>query len=127
MEDKNIQVSIAESKVMEVLWQSSPLTADQIMAEIKEQQDWSFATVKTLLNRLLSKEAIAAEKQGRRYLYSPILMRNDYMNSESQSLLDRLFDGRASALFIHFSKHEKLRPEDIRELKKMIQEMDDDS
>ncbi len=126
MKKQDIQISVAESKVMEVLWHASPLTADTIMADIADQQNWSVGTIKTLLNRLLSKGAISAEKEGRRYLYSPVLTQADYMNAESQSLLDRLFDGRVSALFTHFSKHEKLSPEDIRELKKMIQEMDDD-
>ncbi len=94
------------------------------MAALVGEQAWSTGTVKTLLNRLLSKEAISAEKEGRRYLYSPILERADYISAEGQGLLDRLFEGRVSSLFTHFSKHEKLSADDINDIKKMIQEMD---
>lgn len=124
MSKQTKQISIAESKVMETLWDRHPLSADDIMADLAKAQDWSMATVKTLLNRLLSKEAISAEKDGRRYLYSPVLDRADYVNTEGQSMLDRLFDGRVASLLSHFSKHEKLSPEDIRDIKKMIQDMD---
>lgn len=127
MSDSKKHISIAESKVMDALWRRYPLSADDIMSDVGTEQEWSVGTVKSLLNRLLSKEAVSAEKDGRRYLYSPLLTRDDYMSSEGQGVLDRLFEGRVSTLFSHFSKHEKLSKDDIADIKKMIQEMDDDS
>ena len=111
---------------MEALWRAHPLSADDIMADIADAQSWSAGTVKSLLNRLLSKEAISATREGRKYLYSPQLSQADYISTEGQGLLDRLFEGRVSALFTHFSKHEKLSADDVRELKKLIQELDND-
>lgn len=127
MKNSKKHVSEAESKVLEVLWRSHPLTADQIIEGVAKVQGWSPATVKTLLNRMLAKGAISAERDGRRYLYSPILTRDDYMATESQGLLDRLFEGRVSSMFAHFSKHQKLSKEDVAELKKLIGEMENES
>ena len=127
MTDSKKQISIAESKVMEVLWQDHPLTAEDIHTKVASAEEWSTATVKTLLNRLLSKEAISAAKDGRRYLYSPELSQDDYISGEGQSLVDRLFDGRISGLVTHFSKHQKLDANDISDLKKIIAELEDDS
>ncbi|HRO62249.1 BlaI/MecI/CopY family transcriptional regulator [Thermomonas sp.] len=120
-----MQISDAESVVMDVLWQRHPLAADDVVAALSSQQDWQEATVKTLLNRLLNKGAIAATKDGRRYLYSPQLKREDWVHAESRGLLERLFDGRVAPLVAHFSQHRKLSRKDIAELRKLIEEIDD--
>lgn len=120
-----MQISEAESVVMNVLWQRHPLAADEVVAALSSQQDWQEATVKTLLNRLLNKGAIAATKDGRRYLYSPQLKREDWVHAESRGLLERLFDGRVAPLVAHFSQHRKLSRKDIAELRKLIEEIDD--
>src|SRR5688500_12778109 len=83
-------ISEAESVVMEVLWQSSPIATEDVVTALKSQQDWQEPTIKTLLNRLLRKRAISAQRDGRRYLYSPILQREQWLSSESKGLLDRL-------------------------------------
>jgi predicted transcriptional regulator len=121
-----MSVSAAESVVMEALWRRSALTAEEIAAEIAAPQGWGVATVKTLLNRLLTKGAIRAEREGRRYRYSPLLKREDYISDQSRSLVDRLFEGRVSSLVLHFSEHEKLSAEEIAELKRLVAELDDD-
>lgn len=121
-----MRVSSAEGIVMEALWRKQPLSAEEVAADIAANQGWTDATVKTLLNRLLSKGAIAAEKDGRRYLYRPVLKRADYVAEESTSLIDRLFDGRVSSLVTHFSEREKLSADDIAELKRLIAELDNE-
>jgi len=60
------QISEAEAVVMDVLWRSHPLGADEVVAALAAR-DWAEPTIKTLLNRLLTKGAIAAERDGRRY------------------------------------------------------------
>ena len=121
-----MQISEAESVVMDVLWQRHPLGADDVVSALASRQDWQEATIKTLLNRLLNKGAIAAERDGRRYLYSPLLKREAWMLEESRGLLDRLFDGRVAPLVAHFSEQRKLSRKDIAELRKLLQEIDDD-
>jgi predicted transcriptional regulator len=119
-----IGISEAESVVMEVLWQRHPLGADDIIAALAQQQRWQEATVKTLLNRLLKKGAVAAEPDGRRYRYSPLLQREAWLRAQSTGLLDRLFGGRVAPLVAHFSQHRKLSKKDIAELKRLIEEME---
>ena len=119
-------ISAAESRIMEALWRRSPLTAEEIIAEVAAPQGWSEATVKSLINRLLTKRAIEAEKAGRRYLYRPRADRRTYLSQESQGLLDRLFGGRIAPLVSHFQETNQLSPQDIAELKRLIAELDDD-
>lgn len=119
-------ISEAESVVMSILWQRHPATAEDIIAALAGQQDWQDATVKTLLNRLLNKGAIRADKDGRRYLYAPVLQREEWLSQQSESLLDRWFGGRVAPLVAHFSKQRKLSARDIDELKQLIEGMRDD-
>ena len=119
-----MRISGAESLVMEAVWRRSPLSAEEITGEVAGPQGWSEATVKTLINRLLKKAAIGASPDGRRYLYRPLVERGTYVAAESQGLLDRLFDGRLAPLVSHFSQGGKLSPEDIAELKRLIEEME---
>ncbi|NCT69021.1 MAG: BlaI/MecI/CopY family transcriptional regulator [Rhodanobacteraceae bacterium] len=120
-----MRISEAESVVMDVLWRAqAPLGADDIVAAVAAAQDWQEATVKTLLNRLLKKKAIAATRDGRRYLYRAITRRGDYVHAESTSLLDRLFGGRVAPLVAHFSERHKLSKKDIADLRKLIEELD---
>jgi BlaI family transcriptional regulator, penicillinase repressor len=121
-----MQISEAESMVMDVLWQRSPLSAEDVVAVLAERQDWQEATIKTLLNRLLNKGAIEAMKEGRRYLYSPVLRREDWVLDESEGLLSRLFGGRVAPLVAHFNQHQKLSDTDIAELRRLLEEIDDD-
>ena len=119
-------ISDAEAQVMEVLWKQSPLGTDDIAAQLEGQQDWQLATIKTLLNRLLTKGAVSAEKDGRRYLYSPVLQRDAWLKEQSMGLVDRLFDGRLAPLVAHFSSHRKLKKADIEALRQLLKEHDRD-
>ena len=120
-----MQISEAESIVMDVLWRQHPLSADDVVQALAESRHWQEPTIKTLLNRLLNKGAIAAEKDGRRYLYTPVLQREDWLIGESESLLDRLFGGRVAPLVAHFCAHRKLSRKDVAELRKLLEEIDD--
>ncbi|KAF1712284.1 BlaI/MecI/CopY family transcriptional regulator [Pseudoxanthomonas kalamensis DSM 18571] len=119
-------ISEAEAVVMEVLWQRHPLGADEVVEALSSRSDWAEPTIKTLLNRLLNKGAIRAERDGRRYLYAPVLRRDAWVAQQSEGLLARLFGGRVAPLVAHFSERGKLSEADIAELKKLIAEIDDE-
>ncbi len=118
-------ITEAESAVMEVLWRRSPLPTEAVVAALEGERRWREGTVKALLNRLLRKGAIRADKQGRRFLYSPLVSRDEWLLSESKGLLDRLFAGRVAPLAAHFSRHGKLTKRDVADLKRLIAEIDD--
>jgi predicted transcriptional regulator len=122
----SVSISEAESVIMEVLWLRSPIATEDVMAALEPHGKWQESTVKTLLNRLLKKGAISARKDGRRYLYSPVLKRKQWVSSESTGFLNRLFGGRVAPLVAHFSQQRRLSKSDIADLKRLIQELDDE-
>jgi predicted transcriptional regulator len=122
---KKIQISAAESQVMEALWRKAPLTPDEIIAATAKPNDWGPGTVRTLITRLLRKKAVAGSRQDGGYFYRPLITRADYVRSESQMLLDRLFAGQVAPLVAHFVTQQKLTTADIKNLKKLIAELEE--
>src|SRR3982750_4851583 len=123
---KNIPISEAESVVMKVFWEHGALPTEEVVAALEGHGKWQAATVKTLLNRLLKKGALKARKDNRRYLYSPVLTREEWLAPEKHGFFDRSFGGRVAPLVSYFSEHKKLGRKDIEELKRLIKELDDD-
>jgi len=124
---KAIKISEAESQVMEALWRKSPLTPEEIIAATGPANGWAAGTVRTLITRLLHKKALAGARKDGAYLYRPLIGRDAYVQSESQSLLNRLFQGEVAPLVAHFAQHRALTAADIRKLKKLIAELEDDN
>jgi predicted transcriptional regulator len=109
---------------MEILWRNAPRGSDDLAAALQPDTDWHENTVRTLLNRLVRKGAVCAEREGRRYLYSPVLTREQWQTHESRSLLDRVFGGRVAPLLVHFSRNEKLSAKDVAELRKLVDRLE---
>jgi predicted transcriptional regulator len=120
------KISTAESHIMDALWTRGPLTAEEIVQSVGRAQEWGDATVKTLINRLLKKKALASERNAGRALYRPLVSREDYVTGESQGLLDRLFGGQLAPLVAHYAQHRALSPAEVARLKKLIAELDAD-
>lgn len=117
-------ISDAEARVMDVLWQAAPRTSEEIVEILREPTGWHEKTIRTLLNRLLGKGAVTAERDGRRYIYTPVLTRETWQQQESRSLLDRVFGGKVTPLLAHFTRHEKLSAKDVAELRKLVDDIE---
>src|ERR1700733_346111 len=98
---ESVSISEAESVVMEVLWAKSPMATEDVLNALPKTK-WQESTVKTLINRLLKKGALKARKDGRRYLYTPVLTRKHWLSRESDGFLNRMFGGRVAPFVAHF-------------------------
>jgi predicted transcriptional regulator len=121
--DQPERISEAEHAVMEVLWEQAPLTASEVCDKVCDQRGWSLATVKTLLSRLVGKQAVETEPDGKRFLYTPRIAREAYVGTESRRLVDRLFGGRAAPLFAHLAEAQALTDADIAEIEALLKEL----
>lgn len=120
----DVRLSDAEWDVMEVLWAAhGALTATDIAERVPADRQWSLATVKSLLSRLLAKRAVAPRKDGRRFLYSPAIERDSYVGSESRRFVGRVFGGKLSPLFARLAEEEALGDDDLAEIAALIEEL----
>lgn len=121
-----MKITAAESQIMEVLWRCDKSLAVEDVSEALTEETWTDATIRTLLNRLVRKKAVAASKDGRRFLYRPLVARGDYVHAESKSLIDRLFDGQLEPFVAHFSQREDLSSDEIARLRILIERLEGD-
>ncbi len=123
-DDSPERISDAEHAIMEALWDhEGAASAQDIFDNVGASRDWSLATVKTLLSRLVTKQAISTEPDGRRFLYSPRIARADYVGGESRRLVNKLFGGRAASLVAHLAETEALSMDDLTEIEALLKEL----
>lgn len=120
-----MKVTAAESLLMELLWSRSPRTSEEMIAELGPEQEWSEATIRTLLSRLVKKGAVGVKAEGRRYFYHARIKRAEYLKTESKNFVDRLFGGEITPLVAHFARNRPLKAKDIKALRKLLNELED--
>lgn len=118
-------ISEAEWKIMKLLWRKSPQPAYDLAEALAQSEKWSHRTVKTLLNRLLKKKAVTYEEYKNLYLYTPLVSEEECLKAESESFLQRVFDGSLAMMMVHFAKQKKLSKAEIEELKRIAEKMDE--
>lgn len=116
------QISDTEWQVMKILWANEPLTANEVIQKIEGLTSWKPKTVKTLLGRLVKKNAIAFDKDGRAYVYYPLVAEEDCVKAESQSFLEKVFSGSLNVMFANFLEEKQLSKEEIAELKHILEQ-----
>jgi BlaI family penicillinase repressor len=114
-------ISESEWFVMEALWESSPQTASELTKTLRPTMNWAENTVRTLLTRLLDKGALKTDENasGTR-TYLPAVKRESCVWAEGESFMQRIFGGAAKPLLVHFAQNSKLTSEEVRELKKIL-------
>ncbi|HVR28172.1 MAG TPA: BlaI/MecI/CopY family transcriptional regulator [Thermoanaerobaculia bacterium] len=120
------KISAAEWPVAEAIWSAGrPVSSTEIVARVSGGAVRHPKTVRTLLRRLLDKRVLATERRGRVSYFFPRLSRSEYVELESRSLLDRLFDGRRAALVLHFLRDgNDLSPAELASLRERLAELE---
>lgn len=117
-----MQLSEAEWKLMNVLWERHPSGAREVLECVGDQTGWAYTTVKTMLTRLVEKRALQEERQGNRSLYRPLVSRSEARHQAVRSLLDRAFGGTFGSLVHHLVDEERLSAKDRRELLELLED-----
>lgn len=121
MEDK-IQLTDAEWKIMLVLWQRGPQTIMALTHALEAETGWTKHTVIALLRRMVTKETVRLEEQGRAKLVHPLVSKEQVANQQTQTLLSRLFDGRISLLIAEMVAQKEVSPDELEAMLHIIRE-----
>jgi len=119
---KTPKISQAEWEVMQVLWNTSPLTANDIVEKLTAKTHWKRETIRTLINRLVQKKAIAFEKKGRQYDYFPLVTEAQCIKEETRSFLRRFGGGSIEPMLAAFVEGKQLSAEKIARLRQILDE-----
>ena len=124
--EKNWRISDSEWLVLRCLWKKSPLEIKEIQGMLQEETGWTGNMVRSLVVRLLDKGAIGAETSGRYYRYYPVAREEDCLRQETESFVDRVFEGSLPRLFAAFAGSGKLSPRDRREIEAMLKKLEEE-
>lgn len=114
-------ITEAEWKVMRLLWAQAPQPAYDLIQNLQKTEGWHANTVRTILSRLHAKKAVTAKRYKNLYLYSPAITREQCIQSEGDSFLERVFGGSVTPLLLHFAKRHRLSEAEIEELKGLLE------
>ena len=117
---RRVRISEAEWEVMQIIWSLPGCTAQEVIGALKGKTNWSAATVKTLLNRLMKKGALSFRKDGRLYHYWPEISEADCRQAEADNFLQRFFGGALTPMLVHFVKAQKLSKTEYDELFRLL-------
>lgn len=111
-----ITISDAEWEVMRVVWANITVTSREVIDILTEKMNWKESTIKTLIGRLVDKEALHTEKEGRRFIYSANISEKETVKSYSKEILDRVCDTKDVLVAQHIIRDAKLSQANIEDL-----------
>lgn len=118
---KNVpKISDSEWQIMKVLWKESPLKAIDIINRLDNIANWQPKTIKTLIRRLIKKNAVSFNKYGKYYLYYPIVNEEDCIRLENDSFLNRIYGGSLNLMLSNFLKARNLSEDEVKELRDIL-------
>lgn len=124
--EKN-SLTLCEEQVMKCIWDSEvELTLPEIVAAVNSrfQKDWKPQTVSTFLARLVRKEYLDMYRKGRTFFYIPLVDKDEYSADRIEECVSMWGDGDASALLCALNERRNLRPEEISQIRDLLDELD---
>lgn len=114
-------LSPAETEILRLVWQSEPVTVQEICAALPKDRVIAYATVQTLMRRLEKKGYVKHEMQGKAHLFSAAVKRDQVIKRSVGDFIERLFGGDPLPLMLHLADHSNLAPDDFDELRRLIE------
>lgn len=114
-------ISEAEFQVMKVIWGKSPVSTTEVVTELEKTTDWKPNTIQTLLSRLVKKDVLSFKREGRVFVYTPLVKESDYLSQESDSFLKRFYNGTLNAMVVNFLDQDRLSDDEIERLREILE------
>lgn len=114
------QISEAEFEVMKIVWKCAPISTNEITDRLVKTTTWSPKTIQTLIKRLVTKGALTYEKQSRVFVYTPLVGEAEYIGQESNSFLNRFYNGNITAMLSAYLDNDRLSKAEIEELRSLL-------
>ena len=124
MVNEHINLTEAEWRVMECLWEHSPRTGREVTQDLQEKAGWNRSTTLTLLSRLEAKGAVISNSDGTKKTFRAILKREDAVMHETEGFLSRVYKGSLSLLVSSMTKKKSLSKKEIHELYTILKELE---
>ena len=116
----NLEITPAEWQIMRVVWSLRQTTSSQIIEILQKKVDWKPATIKTLLRRLVDKKALSATRQGRGFIYEPLVPEQQTMDQAADNLFNNICERHVGSTLEHVINNVTLSKDDIAKLQELL-------
>lgn len=116
-----------EWDIMSVLWEAGTATASEVAAALAERRGWKYSTVKTMLDRMVDKQMVEAQRVGNVWAYSAAIPRVDAQRTAWQRFVDTVFDGSMKPALQFIATDAKLTKRQREQLLALLEGGDEDA
>ena len=117
-----MQISDAEWQVMKIIWMQGEQTSTDLTRVLAERFDWSKSTIQTLLARLVEKECLTREKEGKTFVYSALLTLDQSRDLLVQDIKDKVCSRRIKNLLVDLIEECDFTLADLEDLEAVLSE-----
>ncbi len=119
---KSLNLTEGELPLMQVLWEKRRATVGDVVASLSADPPLAYSTVLTTLRILEAKGYVRHTKEGRAFVYEPVVVREEASRKALDSLVNRFFGGSCELLVVNLLKEETIGRAELARIKKMITE-----
>lgn len=116
------KIAESEWRVMQVLWENGPQTANEVVGALSGKVKWKSRTIKTLISRLVKKGAVKITEEGYRYRYSAAVNESACVRSETRSFVRRVYQGAMKPALAAFIEDADLSDKEIDDIQKILRQ-----
>lgn len=118
----DMKLTASEWNVLSCLWEESPRTAMQLAADLERRAGWARSTTLTVLRRMEAKGLVRSKPAGKGRAYVPLVEREQAVVAETDSFLDRVYQGSVGLMMSAMAKRQALSDEEIARLRAILDE-----
>lgn len=122
MPKPEIELTEAEWSVIKAVWEKEPCTAPDIQQKLEKQTAWTYSTVRTLMDRMVGKGLLKADKQRNPTLYRSAVSRAQAQKGELLYALKHAFNGALSPLVQCLLDTKDVSADELDKIKQIIAE-----
>lgn len=123
-ETDGVKLTASEWNVLSCLWEDSPRTVMQLVADLGDRVGWAKSTTITTLRRMEEKELVRVEHAGKGKLYAPAVEREQAVIAETRSFLDRVYQGSVGLMMSAMAQRRELSAGEVAELRAILDQME---
>ncbi len=109
-----------ELEILKVLWRHGPLSARKVRDALADFRDLSYYSVMTIMNIMRRKNYLSRKKEGASYVYRPRVTERATTGRMLKDIIERAFDGSATAVMLHLLESSNLDEEEIGKIRAFL-------
>ncbi|WP_283680375.1 CopY/TcrY family copper transport repressor [Lentilactobacillus sp. Marseille-Q4993] len=122
MEMTATEMTTSEWDIMRIIWTLGKASSNDVIKAIQQEKDWTESTIKTLLRRLVTKDALATDRDGRRFIYTPKIDERKAMSETAEDLFSRMCNMRKGSVITELIESSPLSKADIMAMQELLAE-----